>query len=318
MNLGSSKRKQDLREAGPGLPPSGQMSDEAFELQRPEFARQTGHETDMSGAFAVEAYRFSPVRMFSSVSEIGETRRARAERYTMNSIQYARRQGVLRQINSVLERWPERTGADFLRQMEPLVREFEALVRDIDATVGDKLERARSWRYLGNAYYDLGAGTNPAQLELATDAYKQAELLLVGIENPSEQMKLAYSFGQALFGLSRRSNFWMVEESRHKFLQALEIAEKEMSEAVDPIRSALSAADKVIDLLKIRKEIYRQIADLKRRETHAESDPRQADALAPQETDLFELLIANYHGTSTVCPSGGARHQGVEKLMRCI
>jgi hypothetical protein len=143
-------------------------------------------------------------------------------------------------------------------------------------------------------------------------------LLMLGIENPAEQMKLAYSFGQTLFGLSRRSNLWMVEESKHKYLQALELAEKEMSEAIEPIRSALLAADQVIDLLKVRKEIYRQIADLKRREATAESNAHEMELLAPQETDLFELLIANYHGTSTVKLVGGARDQGVEKLIRCL
>ena len=236
----------------------------------------------------------------------------------MDATQYARRQGILREINMVLGSGQERTGGEFFRQMEPLVRELEVLVRNVDETSGDKLERARNWRYLGNAYFDSGAGVDPGRLEQAAEAYKHAERLLVGIENPIEQMKLSYSYGLALFGLSRRSNYWMVEESRHRYLRALEIAEREMCEAVEPIRSALSAADQVIGLLLKRKEIYRQIAELKQRETLAECEVEEWHPLHPQEADLFERLITNYYEASQASPIPGAHQPTVDRLIRCL
>jgi hypothetical protein len=262
-------------------------------------------------------HRYSPGRIYPLILATQELQ-SHAERYTMDATQYSRRQGILREINSVLERGQERTGEGFCRKMEPLVRELETLVRNVDETSGDRLERARNWRYLGNAYFDCGAGTDPARLEQAAEAYRCAEKLLVGIENPVELMKLCYSYGLALFGLSRRSNYWMVEESKHRYLRALEIAEKEMCEAVEPIRSALSAADQVIALLGKRKEIYRQISEIRHRGTKVEPDSEESQLLHPQEADLFERLIANYYEASQARPIPGAHQPVVDRLIRCM
>lgn len=312
------KKKQEFKGAGPGTFSAGRATYGKQQRAIHETIEHSIEQAQMNpmSMNAIGMIRYSPARFFPAVTEVRD--RIGEESYTMNPRQYARRQSILRQIDIVLEGWPERAGELFLRHMEPLLRELESLVLEVDQSTGDRIEKARNWRYLGNAYFDYSGGVDPGRLELATDAYKRAELLLVGIENPTERMKLSYSFAQALFGLSRRSNFWMVEEARQKYLQALEIARREMPEAVEPIRTALDASDQVLDLLKVRKEIYRQIAELKRRENAAESNESDLSLLIPQETDLFEMLIANYHGTSKFSPMVATAQHGIERLIRCI
>ena len=216
----------------------------------------------------------------------------------MNSKQYSRRQALLFQISAILRKWSDRTGEGFLRELSAIVRDLEALVAEVEESSSDRLERARNYRYLGNAYFDLGAGRNPKWLERAVVAYTLAEALLDGVENPAERAKLAYSHGLTLFAKSQHNDVRLVEEARLKYAHALTLARKAMPEAVETILKATVVADQLIDLLRNRKHICREIDDLAKSQNEQSPSATTGTSNAPRDALLFERLIHNLSESS--------------------
>ena len=109
---------------------------------------------------------------------------------------------LLARNDAVLGRWPQRTGQDFICAMTALAEGLEALAREVDAAQGDRVERSRNCRFVGNAYFDLANAKDMSLLRRAANAYTNAENLLAGIDNPVEKMKLDHSYGHTVFHLS--------------------------------------------------------------------------------------------------------------------
>jgi hypothetical protein len=104
----------------------------------------------------------------------------------MTPSQLKRRETLLVLSNAALDRCPERTGHAFIREMTAVASGLEALAEEADAAGGDRLERCRTWRFAGNAYFDLGNGKELPEMRRAADAFRKADTLLKGIDNPIE------------------------------------------------------------------------------------------------------------------------------------
>jgi tetratricopeptide (TPR) repeat protein len=174
----------------------------------------------------------------------------------MTPKQLKQREILLARNDATLDRWPERTGPEFIREMTAVLQGLEALAREADAVVGDRLERCRTWRYVGNAYFDLGAVRELAQLKHAADAYQRAEALLEGLDDPIERMKLDYSYGNALFHLCDAQDLQLAQEARRRYSSALAIARIHMPAGVEAAQSALTNAEMVVALLQTA-SVYR-------------------------------------------------------------
>jgi hypothetical protein len=218
---------------------------------------------------------------------------------TLNRQKRANKEALMSEIKTLLGNWPESGDLGYLLRAESAVADLEALVKEMDDSCPDRLERARNWRHVGNAYADLSQKAGLEWLDEAIASYKRAEMLLAGIQNPIERMLLSYNYGNALFGRSRRNDLWTVEEAREKFAQAFEIAVREMPAAQPPIAAALEMAEQVIDVLHKRQDIFRQIAAFKRR-SFAAPEPEASDAEMPDESHLFEMLIENYNEAAQI------------------
>lgn len=155
----------------------------------------------------------------------------------MTPDQLKRREALLTRNDAALDRWPQRSGKDFVREMTAVAKGLEALAREVDTAQGDQLERSRNWRFVGNAYFDLANAKDLELLKLAADAYKKAEALLAGIDNAIEKMKLDYSYGHALFHLSDAKDLALVQEARRRYASALEIARAKMPAGVESPRA---------------------------------------------------------------------------------
>jgi hypothetical protein len=74
----------------------------------------------------------------------------------------------------------------------------ETLAREVDREGGDRLERARTWRYAGLAYADVAAGLEGAELvdklTKAALSFQKADELLKGLTDPIERMKLDFGY----------------------------------------------------------------------------------------------------------------------------
>jgi hypothetical protein len=182
----------------------------------------------------------------------------------MTPDQLKRREALLYRNDAALDRWPQRSGKDFVREMTAVAKGLEALAREVDTAQGDQLERSRNWRFVGNADFDLANAKDLELLKLAADAYKKAEALLAGVDNAIEKMKLDYGYGHALFHLSDAKDLAFVQEARRRYASALEIACAKMPAGVESAKSALANADRVIELLTQAEGLSRRISDLEK------------------------------------------------------
>ena len=120
----------------------------------------------------------------------------------MNSAQMKRRDALLARNDAALDRWPDRSGPAFTAEMSAVAEGFEALAQAVARGGNDALECSRTWRFAGNAYFDLGAGRERTLLERAAAAYRSAESMLKGLDDRVELVKLNYCFGNTLLKLS--------------------------------------------------------------------------------------------------------------------
>ena len=209
----------------------------------------------------------------------------------MTRTQLRQRDRLLTRHESALAQWSDRSGSDFQRAITEVARELDRLAREADATRGDCLERARTWRHAGNAYFDLGNGQDAAQLRLAATAFQKAETLLQGIDDPIEKMKLDLSYGRALlhqFRLSKGNEAAFAQQARLRHASALAIAEAEMPNAVASLKTALAQSEQAIALLQGAENLSGKITKLEREITHLKSRPPASER--PEEIDYNALL----------------------------
>ena len=131
-------------------------------------------------------------------------------------------------INDVLlENYPQHSGPEFCRGMGQVAADLSELAEELEQSSRDSFEPARVWRYAGNAWFDLGNGKDPQALEQATCAYVHAETRLEDSDDSVEHMKLDYSLGQALLGLSKGENLELAENAQTRLRSALDIAHRD-------------------------------------------------------------------------------------------
>ena len=141
----------------------------------------------------------------------------------MTPEQLRRREALLARNDAALERWPDRADPEFTIEMAAVAEGFEALAHAIPLSERDAVECSRTWRWAGNAYYDLGAGKDLAALERAAEAYRRAENALeaaAGADDAVEWVKLNYSFGKVLLQLSEAKDLGLATNARTRLRAA--------------------------------------------------------------------------------------------------
>jgi hypothetical protein len=208
----------------------------------------------------------------------------------MTPRQLGRRARLLARSDAAISRWPAREGSEFVREMTEVASGLEALVAG-EAADGDALERFRTWRHAGNAYFDLGSGRERAPLERAAAAFRRAEALLPADVDPVETLKLNYSLGQTLLQLSRDGDARLASEARNRFAAALALAKVHMPEGVPDLERGLATAEPVAALLQEAGTLGERIERIKRDLLGAREDPRPVrTARGSEMVDLFGVL----------------------------
>jgi len=207
----------------------------------------------------------------------------------MTPSQSRQRNALLARNDSVLERWPQRQGKAYISEMSAVADGLEALARSMDRNKNDAIERSRTWRFAGNAHFDLGAGRDRSELEHAAQAYERAEAALGRNNVPVEFVKLNYCYGQTLLFLSDGKHLEQAKAAQGRLQAALKAARTHMPEGVAPLEKLAHDAARVVALLdqaeglgKEMDQIRRQLATTKRRE--------QRDAEAADMNMLFGVL----------------------------
>lgn len=154
-----------------------------------------------------------------------------------------RRQAALDRHDHAIATWADRTVDPFKREMREVVRELDSIAREADQTDGDALERSRTWRWLGDAYFDLAAGKELEALAEARMAYSHAEALLRDVASPLDHGKLNFNFANTLRGLSGGKDRELLEEARVRYLRARNIFGREAPNLVQQVDAYLGTLD---------------------------------------------------------------------------
>jgi len=177
----------------------------------------------------------------------------------MTPDQLLRRSMLVSKDEDIRRDWPEHTGEQFIYSMSKIVAKFESLAQEADAGNGDPLERARTWRFTGLAYFDLGNAENQPDLLNALSAYKKSIALSDLVNDPVETMKINYSMGHVLFRLSDENNLSQLKLAEKHHVIALQKAKQALPSAIETAQEALEKTRKTISLLEKGHELTKTI-----------------------------------------------------------
>jgi hypothetical protein len=211
----------------------------------------------------------------------------------MNPSQLQRRAALVARSDAALERWPQRTGREFTREMSAVASGLEALAAEADAAGGNRLERCRTWRFAGLVAFDLGNGKELPEMRRAVDAFRKADALLEGIDNPLERTKLDYSFGHALFHLCDGKDIGLAREARDRYASALALARTHLPAGVADAQRALTNAERLIEMLQTVSHLDERIGNL-REDLASQDRPPQPAGWPTELKDLFGQLQGVY------------------------
>ena len=131
-----------------------------------------------------------------------------------------RRDHAAARHDAALERFPTRQGDTFRQELRSVVDELTAIAKAADTPTADPVEAAKTYRWLGDAYFDLGLGKDESLLTRGSQVYKRAEELLGAAEAPVEKAKLAFNYANTLRGLSQGADVGLLEAAQTRYESA--------------------------------------------------------------------------------------------------
>ena len=161
----------------------------------------------------------------------------------------ARRERALARHDSALERWPNRAGPDFAAELTAVADELGKIAAALDASNEDQLERSRTWRFVGDALFDLARGIEPEPLKRAATAYDCAEKLIDGVDAPLDRAKLDFNYANILRGMSQGRNRALLEEALLRYQIALGAFQRLAPEHAATVQAALDTLQPQLKML---------------------------------------------------------------------
>lgn len=134
-----------------------------------------------------------------------------------------RRESAAERHDAALARYPTREGSMFERELRAVVDELTKVAKAADSPSSDPVEVAKTYRWLGDAYFDLARGRDEAALTYGSRAYRRAEALLAEAEAPLEKAKLNFNYGNTLRGLSQGFHVGLLEAAQTRYENAKQV-----------------------------------------------------------------------------------------------
>ncbi len=125
--------------------------------------------------------------------------------------------------DTVLSANPNREGDAFTQELKAIVAELSEVTRGADEPNADPVEVAKTYRWLGDAYFDLGRGSDPDSLRLGAMAYRRSEELLVDVEAPLERAITNFNYANSLRGLSGGEDVGLLEAAQIRYEKAARV-----------------------------------------------------------------------------------------------
>ena len=140
----------------------------------------------------------------------------------MTADQLRRREGLMGRLDAIVALAPGPSFDAAAREHAEVVAQLESLAKEADLTDGDVVQRSRTWRFVGGAYFNLGSGRDPERLRSAKTALDHAEELLATADDPGERGRLDMLYGSVLRSLAGGTDLALLEQANLRYRLALE------------------------------------------------------------------------------------------------
>ena len=119
--------------------------------------------------------------------------------------------------DAALQMDPTRTSTAFKTELAGVVQDLTAICKEADRDDADPVEVAKTYRWLGDAYFDLGGAKESGPLSLGASQYERAEALLAQEQAPVEVAKLQFNYANTLRGLSNGTDLGLLEAAETRY-----------------------------------------------------------------------------------------------------
>ena len=131
-----------------------------------------------------------------------------------------RRDRATEHHDAALARNPSREGDVFTQELQGVIKELRLVAETADDPSSDPVEVSKTYRWLGDAYFDLARGKDVDTLMLGAQAYQRSAELLADAEAPLEKAKLDFNYGNTLRGLSEGTDIGLLEAAQTRYESA--------------------------------------------------------------------------------------------------
>ncbi len=189
-----------------------------------------------------------------------------------------RRDRAAQRHDRALDRFPDRAGATFERELDAVIEELCAVCAQIG---GDErgAEVVRSFTWLADACFDRGLGRDPVWLEKGRGYYLRAEASL-GSGDLLLRAKLDYNLGNTLRGLSEGSKLPLLREAEGRYRLALDLFRKHAPNLVAAGETAVASITQQRALAERLAGMASGLAELQTIEAQASSGDEEGAAAA--------------------------------------
>ncbi|MHC4250875.1 MAG: hypothetical protein ACYS9X_17245, partial [Planctomycetota bacterium] len=199
-----------------------------------------------------------------------------------------RRDRASERHDAALARYPTREGSAFEGELRSAVDELATVAQLADDPSSDPVEVAKSYRWLGDACFDLGRGKDMPTLTRGKHAYQRAEELLVDAEAPVEKAKLNFNYGNTLRGLSEGSDISLLEAAQTRYESAAKaFRANHLPDFAATVAEQLRTIDPQLRLARKQVELQRGYDRMEELKEKAETaGPKGNEAIREELADL--------------------------------
>ena len=196
-----------------------------------------------------------------------------------------RRDQAVKKHDAALARNPNREGATFTRTLQDVVNELHAVASAADIPSSDPVEVSKTYRWLGDAYFDLAQGEQSTKNKMLTQgaqAYRRSEELLADAETPVERAKLDFNYGNTLRALSEGTHVGLLEAAQTRYESAVRAFQ------THHLSDLAGIAEQHLLLIEPQVRLARKRSELERGYGRLEQMKESLENASPQERERIE------------------------------
>jgi len=193
-----------------------------------------------------------------------------------------RRDRATERHDAALARNPSREGEVFTQELQGVVKELLLVAETADDPSSDPVEVSKTYRWLGDAYFDLARGMDVDMLTRGAQAYQRSEELLADAEAPLEWAKLDFNYGNTLRGLSEGMDIGLLEAAQTRYESAARaFRTHHLPDLAATVEQQLRSLDPQLRLARKQSQLKRGYGRLEQMQERLKSaDPAERERIA--------------------------------------